>query len=157
MIGNQPDEYDSMTVVDRVRLMIDFYRPAGHPALTPEALATVISQQELKSDIQPDCIAEFLKGRRELALDVRAALCNVIGVPQVYLESEIETEHVRMITVQLQIAIGIRDRGINYLAGRRGNNGSTLAQLRQVLETISLIPIPDSNPQQVRPGNLHAV
>lgn len=148
MIGDQPDMYDSIALVDRLRLMVDFYRPAGHSPLTPEALATVISQQTLKNEMQSDEIARFLDGRAEsLAPAVRDALCDLIGVPRAYLESEKTTDQVKMVTVQLQIAIGIRDRGINYLAGRKGY-GSSFSQLRQVLETIRSIPVAVSHSQQ---------
>lgn len=152
MIGSQPDEYRSIALVDRLRLMIDFYRPAGHPSLSPEALATVISQQGLNREIACDEIRLFLNEEaRILDGDVRRALCDLMKVPRVYLESEQITEEVRIITVQLQIAIGIRDRGIDYLAGRAGSTTSFEA-LRQVLETIRMIP--EVNP---RPGRLHAI
>lgn len=143
-IGQQP-VYDDISLVERLSLMIDFFHPRGHQKLSPEALATVISQEYLRQEIRPDTITRFLNGDTgTLPADVRNAICDLMKLPRDYLAEEETTDAIRQLTVQLQIVIEMRDRGVNYIAGRAGSVPQ-LGELLAVLDAIRLIPTPASD------------
>jgi hypothetical protein len=141
LIGKQPDFSEPLPTYERLDLMIDYYRPYGHRKLTAEALATFISNEHLSRNVAPEEIAAFLERRSsELGHDVRAALCAVVGTPAEFLSESADPELVKRVALELKIVIEIRDRGIGYLAGRRGD-AATLTMLESVLESVQLLPL----------------
>ncbi|WP_072713712.1 hypothetical protein [Rhodococcus rhodnii] len=146
MIGNQPDEYEDITLAMRVRTLLDCRRPSAAAPLTRHSLASLASGLEIARVVSSDELDNLLESRATyVSEDLRAALCDPLGVPQSYLESAETTESVRRYTLQLRIGIEIRDRGITYLAGRAGSS-PTLAELAAVLQTLQQIPIKRDSP-----------
>lgn len=160
LIGEQPDFSEALSAQDRLDLMIDYYRPHGHPKLTPGALATFISNEHLSRTVAPEEIAAFLERRsNSLSEDVRVALCMMIGTPPDFLSESADTDLLKRVVLELQIVIEIRDRGINYLAGRRGG-ATTLTMLQSVLDSVRLLPLLDvdvSDGETSSPRSLRAI
>lgn len=158
LIGEQPDFSEPLFTNARLDLMIDYYRPHGHRKLTAEALATFISNEHLSRTVAPEEIAAFLERRSSyLGDDVRVALCTLVGTPHDFLSESADPDLVKRVTLELKIVIEIRDRGVGYLAGRRGD-AATLTMLQSVLDSLQLLPLLDAaKDQPPAPRSLRAI
>jgi hypothetical protein len=136
LIGEQPDFSEALSAQARLDLMIDYYRPHGHPKLTPGALATFISNEHLSRTVAPEEIAAFLERRsNSLSEDVRVALCMMIGTPPDFLSESADTDLLK-----------------------RG--ATTLTMLQSVLGSVRLLPLLDvdgSDGEPSSPRSLRAI
>lgn len=121
------------TTAQKLARLLDFYHHRDEPALTLQALATVVGQK-VKEIVPLKLLEGVQSGEIEkLPVPVADAICDTIGVDREYLRlsGDIDID----IDQRLRLWILIRDRGLNHFAARSAD--LTRADFEELIAQVS--------------------
>lgn len=121
------------TTAQKLDRLLDFYHHRDEPALTLQALATVVGQQ-VKEIVPLELLEGVQSGEIEtVPVRVADAICDTIGVDREYLRLSggVDID----IDQRLRLWILIRDRGLNHFAARSAD--LTRADFEELIAQVS--------------------
>ena len=121
------------TTAQKLARLLDFYHHRDEPALTLQALATVVGQK-VKEIVPLELLEGVQSGEIEnLPVPVADAICDTIGVDREYLR--LSGDIYIDIYQRLRLWILIRDRGLNHFAARSAD--LTRADFEELIAQVS--------------------